>query len=220
MLSETEFAVRITHANKTPLESVGLQVCSDLLRLFRAIHPHTIMIQVWRGALVLCEYILHHRDLFSGSHCLEVGAGAGLVSALLALVGAHPVATDIGNDVLDNCDENMRRHAGPSLVRHLDWLDPPCCLASGDTPHTCTYTPPPSVPEQYHFTKKDAQWFSQYVEWIFAADVVYIEPCTDALVLLLRKLLNPSRYTRPKTCLLAIEKRINFTIEGIAVAAV
>ena len=43
-------------------------------------------LQVWRGALLLADYILFQRDLFRGRTVLELGAGPGLASIIAATV--------------------------------------------------------------------------------------------------------------------------------------
>lgn len=40
--------------------------------------------QVWRGALALTDFLLHHREMFEGSVMLELGGGVGLVSIVAA----------------------------------------------------------------------------------------------------------------------------------------
>jgi hypothetical protein len=59
------------HALSTPLSGVGQQV--------------------WRGALVMSDYILHNRELFKDSTVLELGAGVGVVSIVASLIGAKCV---------------------------------------------------------------------------------------------------------------------------------
>lgn len=41
---------------------------------------------MWRGALLLADYILFQRDLFQGRTVLELGAGTGLASIIAATV--------------------------------------------------------------------------------------------------------------------------------------
>uniref|UniRef100_A0A3B5M0U7 Uncharacterized protein n=1 Tax=Xiphophorus couchianus TaxID=32473 RepID=A0A3B5M0U7_9TELE len=52
------------HTMATPLEDVGKQV--------------------WRGALLLADFILSEKDTFSGATVLELGAGTGLTSIVMA----------------------------------------------------------------------------------------------------------------------------------------
>nr|XP_031543076.1 methyltransferase-like protein 22 isoform X10 [Vicugna pacos] len=54
------------HTMATPLEDVGKQV--------------------WRGALLLADYVLFQRDLFQGRTVLELGGGTGLASIIAATV--------------------------------------------------------------------------------------------------------------------------------------
>ena len=93
--------LEIRHGLATPLALVGLQVTkhSDTAHLFllcgqrRFIRPTSLRrptsppllgtLQVWRGALLLGDYILHARHRFLGCTALELGAGPG-VSGLLA----------------------------------------------------------------------------------------------------------------------------------------
>lgn len=41
-------------------------------------------LQVWRGALLLADFIIHNRKYFSKKKVLEVGAGVGLTSIVAA----------------------------------------------------------------------------------------------------------------------------------------
>lgn len=41
---------------------------------------------MWRGALLLADYILFQQDLFQGRTVLELGAGTGLASIIAATV--------------------------------------------------------------------------------------------------------------------------------------
>lgn len=62
------------HAMSTTLEAVGLQV--------------------WRGSLLMADYILYHGDrLLSNAVVLELGAGTGLVSIVAGLKARHVYCT-------------------------------------------------------------------------------------------------------------------------------
>ena len=63
-----ELEVRLQHKDKTVLGEVGLQV--------------------WRGSLLLSDYILHHQTQFSDKNVLEVGSGTGLASIIASYCGA------------------------------------------------------------------------------------------------------------------------------------
>lgn len=58
--------------------------------------------QVWRGSLLLADYLMANRAAFNGAVGCELGAGTGLASIALAQAGARLVfATDVGSSVLD-----------------------------------------------------------------------------------------------------------------------
>ncbi|XP_063472963.1 methyltransferase-like protein 22 isoform X2 [Symphalangus syndactylus] len=82
--------IRIEHTMATPLEDVGKQV--------------------WRGALLLADYILFRQDLFRGCTALELGAGTGLASIVAATVARTVYCT-----------------GGIVKVKELDWLKDDLC---------------------------------------------------------------------------------------------
>ena len=50
--------------------------------------------QVWRGALLMADYLLYQRnDRFHGSVVLELGAGTGLVSIIAGFKASHVFCT-------------------------------------------------------------------------------------------------------------------------------
>lgn len=98
--------IRIEHTMATPLEDVGKQV--------------------WRGAFLLADFILSEPAMFTGATVLELGAGTGLTSIVMATTAKTVYCTDVGEDLLRMCRRNvmLNRHigAGEVRVRHLDWL--------------------------------------------------------------------------------------------------
>ncbi|XP_037545231.1 methyltransferase-like protein 22 [Nematolebias whitei] len=106
--------LRIEHTMATPLEDVGKQV--------------------WRGALLLADFILSKPDLFRGSTVLDMGAGTGLTSIVMATTAKKVYCTDVGEDLLNLCRRNvsLNKHLiksadGMVEVRQLDWLQHSLC---------------------------------------------------------------------------------------------
>ena len=64
----SEMEMRIEHRTRSSLGEVGLQV--------------------WRGSLLLADYILHHHQQFQDKDVLEVGSGSGLASIIASFCGA------------------------------------------------------------------------------------------------------------------------------------
>ncbi|XP_075421422.1 methyltransferase-like protein 22 isoform X2 [Ascaphus truei] len=77
--------IRIEHTMATPLEDVGKQI--------------------WRGAFLLADYVLWKRDSFRGCTVLELGAGTGFTSIVMATVAKTVYCT-----------------GGEVKVKELDWL--------------------------------------------------------------------------------------------------
>ena len=50
---------------------------------------------IWDSSIVLSRYIEKHRDAFRGKVCVELGAGCGLASLVMAMCGGSVTATDL-----------------------------------------------------------------------------------------------------------------------------
>ncbi|KAI4786552.1 hypothetical protein KUCAC02_037046, partial [Chaenocephalus aceratus] len=68
---------------------------------------------VWRGAFLLADFILSSPDMFRGATVLELGAGTGLTSIVMATICKTTFCTDVGADLLSMCKKNV------TLNRHL-----------------------------------------------------------------------------------------------------
>ncbi|XP_039769214.1 protein-lysine methyltransferase METTL21C [Ornithorhynchus anatinus] len=66
---------------------------------------------VWPGAIALCQYLEEHPEefRFQGAKVLEIGAGPGLVSIVVSILGAYVTATDLP-DVLGNLQYNLSQN--------------------------------------------------------------------------------------------------------------
>ncbi|XP_075421423.1 methyltransferase-like protein 22 isoform X3 [Ascaphus truei] len=98
--------IRIEHTMATPLEDVGKQI--------------------WRGAFLLADYVLWKRDSFRGCTVLELGAGTGFTSIVMATVAKTVYCTDVGEDLLDMCERNVALNkclTEPTVVYDDDFTD-------------------------------------------------------------------------------------------------
>lgn len=87
-------------------------------------------LQVWRGACLLCDWLLCSHHALAGAHVLELGCGAGLASIAATLVAKDVTATDAVAEALGLAQENLqsnkfatRRRSGEPAVVQLDWFD-------------------------------------------------------------------------------------------------
>ena len=59
-------------------------------------------VQVWRGALLLADFLLADPALVAGSRVLELAAGTGITSLTAAMFARSVTATDVDRGELDN----------------------------------------------------------------------------------------------------------------------
>ncbi|KAF0876624.1 MET22 protein, partial [Crocuta crocuta] len=179
--------IRIEHTMATPLEDVGKQV--------------------WRGALLLADYILFQRDLFQGRTVLELGAGTGLASIVAATVARTVYCTDVGADLLAMCQRNIALNGhltaaggGVIKVKELDWLQDDLCTD-------------PEVP--FSWSQEDISDLYSHTTILLAAEVFYDDDLTDALFTTLSRLAH--KLKNACTAILSVEKRLNFTLRHLDV---
>uniref|UniRef100_A0AAZ3PYH5 Methyltransferase-like protein 22 n=1 Tax=Oncorhynchus tshawytscha TaxID=74940 RepID=A0AAZ3PYH5_ONCTS len=180
--------IRIEHTMATPLEDVGKQV--------------------WRGAFLLADLILSQPTTFRGATVLELGAGTGLTSVVMATVAKTVYCTDVGEDLLSMCQKNvtLNRHlmepaGGKVRVRLLDWLRHDLCT---------------DADAEFGWTEDEVADLHDNTTIIIAADVCYDDDLTDALFRTLYRICNNLRL--PCTTYLSIEKRLNFTLRHMDIS--
>eukprot|EP00043_Microstomoeca_roanoka_P013147 m.128794 g.128794 ORF g.128794 m.128794 type:complete len:342 (+) comp15680_c0_seq2:164-1189(+) len=184
--------LRLRHRMETPVDDVGLQL--------------------WQGAFVLMDLLMSQgRSYLQGKHILELGAGLGAASIVAAYNGAHVLCTDIGDEVLHNCQENLSEHCsffqGSARVRRLDWSHVNQLLSD-------SVIWPAQGSDNFAWSQDDVQELRNCTA-IYAADVVYIEAWTEAFIACLLKLFEE---TAIDVCFLALEKRLNFSLEELDIA--
>jgi len=178
--------INIVHTLDTSMELVGLQV--------------------WRGALLLADFIINHEQLFKESVVLELGSGCGIVGIVAGRISKLCFLTDYNLDVLSNCQRNvdLNQHLYGSLiqdpvrVRLLNLLSPlgsfPACLLGASS---------------FHWTETDLSYLKN-LDIIIASDIIYQDPLTEALFMFLEKIwtINPHMIFY-----LSLEKRIQFSVD-------
>ncbi|XP_006895282.1 PREDICTED: methyltransferase-like protein 22 [Elephantulus edwardii] len=176
--------IKIEHTMATTLEDVGKQV--------------------WRGALLLADYILCQRALLQGCTVLELGAGTGLVSIVAATLARTVYCTDVGADLLAMCQQNIALNghltAGIVKVRELDWLREDLCTD-------------PEVP--FCWSEEEVSDLYSHTTVLLAAEVFYDDDLTDALFKTLTRIAH--KLKNACTVILSVEKRLNFTLRHLDV---
>uniref|UniRef100_A0A7N5ZY25 Methyltransferase like 22 n=1 Tax=Anabas testudineus TaxID=64144 RepID=A0A7N5ZY25_ANATE len=176
------------HTMATPLEDVGKQV--------------------WRGAFLLADFILSEPVMFRGATVLELGAGTGLTSIVMATVAKTVYCTDVGDDLLSMSKRNvtLNRHmmepaGGEVRVRQLDWLKNDLCT---------------DADVDFSWTEEEVADIYDNTSFIIAADVCYDDDLTDGLFRTLYRLC--SNFTHTCTIFISLEKRMNFTLRHMDIS--
>ncbi|KAK5913338.1 hypothetical protein CgunFtcFv8_007878 [Champsocephalus gunnari] len=164
--------------------------------------------QVWRGAFLLADFILSSPDMFRGATVLELGAGTGLTSIIMATICKTTFCTDVGADLLSMCKKNvtLNRHlmeaaGGDVRVRQLDWLQHDLCT---------------DADVEFSWTEEEVEDMYNTTEIIIAADVIYDDELTDGLFRTLYRL--GSSFSHRCSVFISIEKRMNFTLRHMDVS--
>ncbi|XP_069987347.1 methyltransferase-like protein 22 isoform X4 [Penaeus vannamei] len=174
-LHKKEGVVLIEHQSATTLDLVGEQV--------------------WRGALFLADFILHHPEIFKNANILELASGVGLTSIVAGMLAKKVVITDVDRgDILTLIDRNVERNReimkAEILVKEIDFYD-----------HA-------TIDENFESLKD--------ISVIMAADTIYHNQLTDQFFrTILRLMCEPPN----KTMYVALEKRFVFTIEDMDTVA-
>lgn len=168
--------IEIEHRKSTKLDLVGLQI--------------------WRGALLLADYILHNERKFKHSHILELGSGVGLTSIVASMYAREVICTDIDiGGLLDLIRGNLQRNS------HLS--NPHCRVDVSELDFKVSY-------QDYPRQLKDRL---QHIQYVIAADVIYDDDITEAFVRTIVSLL--LELPKLKAIYIALEKRYVFTLEDM-----
>lgn len=161
--------------------------------------------QIWRGAFLLADFILSDPAQFAGATVLELGAGTGVSSIVMAMAAKMVYSTDIGADLLSMCRTNVTVNghlmSGKVKVRHLDWLQTDLRI---------------DTDLDFSWTQEEVLDMYENTTVIMAADVCYDDELTDALFGTVSRLCN--RFGHLCNVFVSIEKRMNFSLCTLDVA--
>ena len=76
-------------------DSEGLPVDRLVIEHSQATSVDLVGLQVWRGALLLADFILARPDLVRNKRVLELAAGTGVTSVTAGLLASSVTATDV-----------------------------------------------------------------------------------------------------------------------------
>ncbi|CAK9811058.1 Methyltransferase-like protein 22 [Anthophora plagiata] len=185
----------ITYDNDDDMDIDRQQEGKLLIEHYISTELQYVGLQVWRGALLLADYILSNPDLFKDKTILELGAGVGLTSIVASFVAEKVICTDIDlKGIMKLIRRNFMRNSAyiksKVYIKELNFLN--------------------------------LQWPTFYKKRmneatvILAADVIYDENVTEGFVNTLTKLLNSKTQ---KVVYIALEKRYVFTTVNMDVNA-
>ncbi|KAF9421916.1 mRNA binding protein puf3 [Podila epigama] len=178
--------------------------------------------QVWMGCFLLIDCMKEQEALLKGCVSLELGAGTGIssiASASLVDVGKL-ICTDFDTKVLANCQFNIEANSAyirpdnTVVTKRLNWFLP--------SPMECLED---EEPDQFSWTESDQSEWNAKGAFVFAADVVYDDSLTDALVDCLERLLtvplprDHPRHDHGRVAFVTMEKRYNFSLNALDVVA-
>ena len=182
--------------------------------------------QLWRGALLLADYLIHvyRRGMLKGATVVEVGSGVGFIGVILSILNCKRVyLTDMSDSIVEMIQMNLETnshlrqtvHASSQSqqidirARVLDWR-------SGlNVRRICNHHETTNIhgwkQEDIEFLGKDCG--SEGVLWL-AADVIYDDEITHHLFHTLSRTMRPGEHL-----VLAMEKRFNFELSSLSVVA-
>ena len=170
----------------------GRSVQEETVEVEHKLHTHLAQVglQVWRGSLLLADWLLHHHSCLRDTLLLEVGSGTGLASLMAARCGAKVLATDLDDpEVLELIQRNVSRNKtllrGEVTVAALDFRDQELEQLQG--------------------------W--EEVDTVLAGDVVYDNDITDSFIDFLLRM--RVRVKGDLRAIVALERRVVFTLEDL-----
>ena len=193
------FSVR--HTNKSTISQVGLQI--------------------WRGSLVMADYLIHRSHSLSDTIIIELGSGCGVIGVILGLLNNRvSFATDFSAEVLGNLEHNISSNLHlvplavnrcPVQVKRVDWManSQPLFLRNNlniRSDISINIATDFTDSDPYRWTIADIDLLRQSRVLCLGADVTYDEKLTVAFFNTVAQILRPDEHLW-----ISVEKRTNFS---------
>ncbi|OQR72187.1 methyltransferase protein 22-like [Tropilaelaps mercedesae] len=207
----------IEHHMATRLDYVGLQVCFtrslavfslalelrdvEVIERVTRLRLASIVI-VWPAALLMADFLIDNGARWRTCSMLELGGGVGLCGIVAAMFARQTTCTDYLLEIVETMRANFCRNS--SLLRG----DYECCLLDVRLT-SANETSPSAIP--------GTPYAAPACDVIFASDVIYSGEITEALMAFVKRLLQRTE-DAAKEFYLALERRLNFTTEALAIS--
>lgn len=173
--NEKSGVIEIQHSEATEIRLVGLQV--------------------WRGALLLADFIFHKREELKDKQILELGAGVGLTSIAAGIYVKRVICTDVDiGGILDLIRANIRNNKKLCDNSKIDVLEYDFMLAENS------------------YSKELVKVIDDS-DIVVAADVIYDDDLTNAFIRVIDVIFHRELVSgKKKVVYVALEKRYVFTM--------
>ena len=203
----------IIHCNSTHLKDVGKQV--------------------WAASLLMADFIIYS-NIFKDCYCIELGAGVGICSLLSSFKASHVFSTDKEGEILSLAKENYATNSFLKLIldafkeekekfvenvsfRKLNWFNVNHIPNERSINLFTSNLNSQDNHSEFSWTDND-NWIIGKTNVIIAADCIYDEILTEKIFHVIFALSDLSN-ANPVVVFMSVEKRLNFTLEKLDIAA-
>lgn len=167
--------------------------------------------QLWRGSLLLSDYLIYRRNDLRNCVAFELGCGVGFLSVIASLIPFRSVyCTDYSNELVEFANSNIELNShlmslhstlerSPICSRVLNWFQEMSLSNLVNSEGWCDT-------DVHTLNSSDILWI--------AADVIYDDHITQAFFQTLSRLMK-----RGEKLWLSLEKRFNFEVDQMSLVA-
>lgn len=170
-------------------------------------------LQVWRGAFLLADYIIHNRICIQSNIIVDLGCGTGIIGVILNACNhvGSVYLTDYSEEIVQLAELNVQQNYKEAeaydprdsvvAARVLDWT-------SNSNPRLQLPIDSAGIHASVAWTSDDIRRLGDSHLLCVAADVIYDDILTTSLFRKAAQIMKPGEHIW-----LSLEKRYNFSIE-------